>query len=90
VFIMSRLLIIGLLIYLGYRAVRSLVDSSGLNDRSVSAKDVGKIDDVMIKDPYCRVYFPQKEGVHLREGGKDLYFCSDDCRDKYLDEKGDG
>jgi uncharacterized protein len=87
---MIRLLIFGLLIYLGYRAVRTLVDGSSLNGRSVSGKNVGKIDDVMIKDPYCEVYFPQKEGVHLREGGKDLYFCSEDCRDKYLDEKGDG
>jgi YHS domain-containing protein len=41
------------------------------------------IDDVMIKDPYCDTYFPQRNGVHLSIDGKDLYFCSRECRDKY-------
>jgi YHS domain-containing protein len=38
----------------------------------------------MIKDPFCEVYFPKRNGVHLNLSGKDLYFCSNQCKDKYL------
>jgi YHS domain-containing protein len=38
----------------------------------------------MIKDPVCDVYFPKKDGVSLNYGGKEMYFCSIECRDKFL------
>jgi len=43
-----------------------------------------RIDDVMIKDPLCGVYFPKREGHHLKYDGKDLYFCSSTCREKFV------
>jgi len=46
-------------------------------------KTAGEMDDVMIKDPFCEIYFPKKDSVHLRIDGKDLYFCSTECRDKF-------
>ena len=87
---MIRLAIYGLMLYLGYRVVRIMLGGNALNRYVSSGKSLGKIDDVMIKDPYCRIYFPKKEGVLLRENGKDLYFCSPDCRDNYLNDKGHG
>jgi uncharacterized protein len=38
----------------------------------------------MIKDPYCQAYFPRRNAVHLNFRGSDLYFCSKNCRDKYI------
>ncbi|MBU1163547.1 MAG: hypothetical protein KKA75_05285 [Proteobacteria bacterium] len=38
----------------------------------------------MIKDPFCETYFPKRNGVHLLVDGKDLYFCSTECRDKFI------
>jgi YHS domain-containing protein len=49
-----------------------------------AGRSVGEIDDVMIKDPVCDVYFPQRNGVHLNADGQDLYFCSRECRDKFV------
>jgi YHS domain-containing protein len=54
------------------------------SSRSVSSKTAAEIDDVMIKDPFCEAYFPKRNGVYLNFGGKDLYFCSNQCKDKYL------
>ncbi len=82
-----RLFFFGLLFYVAYKVIRTVMDRNAPNPRSVFRKGVGEIDDVMIKDPYCQVYFPKREGVHLRENGKDLYFCSPDCRDKFLSAK---
>jgi YHS domain-containing protein len=52
--------------------------------RAVSSKSVGAIDDVMVKDPFCQTYFAKRNGVHLNFEGKDLYFCSAQCKDKYI------
>lgn len=79
-----RLLILLGLIYLCYRALKSWMTQSGLLQKTVSSEEVKEIDDVMIKDPLCEIYFPQKDGVHLRSDGKDLYFCSKTCRDKFV------
>jgi len=56
----------------------------GVNKKTVSGKEAGQIDDVMIKDPYCETYFPKRNAVHLNLDANDLYFCSKECRDKYI------
>jgi hypothetical protein len=38
----------------------------------------------MIKDPQCHVYFPKRDAVRVTTGDQELFFCSTDCRDKYL------
>ncbi len=55
--------------------------------KTVSGKEAGRIDDVMIKDPYCKAYFPKRNAVHLNLNANDLYFCSKECRDKYIASK---
>ncbi|RLC13066.1 MAG: hypothetical protein DRI57_16995 [Deltaproteobacteria bacterium] len=41
----------------------------------------------MIKDPVCEVYFPKRDGVHLSVDGQDVYFCSEECRDKFMESR---
>jgi YHS domain-containing protein len=80
---------IKLIIYLGlgyllYRAIRSLIFAKSPPPRTAGPQNVGQIDDIMVKDPYCETHIPKKDSVHLKIGGEDLYFCSSECRDKYL------
>ena len=79
-----RFLIILALIYVAYRAIKSWMLPTGKLKTKVSREAGGEIDDVMVKDPYCEVYFPKRNGVHLNINGKDLYFCSTECRDNYI------
>ncbi|MBU0985975.1 MAG: hypothetical protein KKH68_01875 [Proteobacteria bacterium] len=79
-----RLLIFLGIIYLGYRALKSLMLQGSAGQKPVSNQPVGEIDDVMIKDPLCEVYFPRRNGVHLKAGGEDLFFCSTECKDKFI------
>jgi YHS domain-containing protein len=67
-----------------YRALKSWVLPTTRSSKSVPGNEVGKIDDVMVKDPFCEAYFPKRNAVHLNLGGKELLFCSTECRDKYL------
>lgn len=38
----------------------------------------------MVKDPECGVYVSIDDSISVRDGGKTYYFCSYDCRDKFL------
>lgn len=78
-----RLLIFLGLIYLGYRMLKSLKIQSVSPKTTVGEKgnDAG---DLMVKDPFCQVYFPKKDAVHLNVNGEDLYFCSEACRDGFI------
>ncbi len=76
-----RLLILLGVIYLGYRFLKSMITAGH------RPAETGQIDDIMVKDPYCQVYFPRRNGVHLHSEGQDLYFCSAECKEKYLAER---
>ena len=81
-----KLIILGLIIYLVYKVLKSWMFRRGPLKTKVSREAAGEIDDVMVKDPYCEVYFPKRDGVHLNINGKELYFCSTECRDKFIAE----
>ena len=81
-----KLLLLIIIVYLVYRAGKSWVirnlQAPGQNDlRNPS------IDDVMVKDPVCGIYFPQREGVALRHAGQTTVFCSTACRDRFVEER---
>ena len=82
-----KLLVLIIIAYLAYRAVKAWV----LGNLQVPGQGHSKtpsIDDVMIKDPVCGIYFPRREGVELQQGGKTYVFCSVECRDRFLQKKG--
>ena len=54
-----KLLILVLIGYLAYRALKSWVLNSS-QQRTMQGNAAGEIDDDMVKDPYCGVYFAQK------------------------------
>jgi YHS domain-containing protein len=78
-----RTLIFIALFYLLWRFLKSWVTQKIPRNPSDAGGSVGEIDDIMIQDPYCNVYFPQRSGFHLNNNGEDLYFCSAECRDKF-------
>lgn len=84
-----RLLILITLLYLGYRFFRSWADKHLTSGQTVSRDSGGEIADVMVKDPYCQIYFPRNEGVPLKAPGGDLLFCSSECRDKFVARQSD-
>ena len=85
-----RLLILLGLLYLGYRFLKSWMLKEPPAQKPIFEKKTAEIDDVMVKDPYCGVYFAKKDGVHLSVNGENLYFCSEECKDKFLDKQAKG
>ena len=73
-----------LVLYVAYRVARRFLSKrSPRPDR----QETGRIDDVMVKDPECGSYFPQRDGVVLKDGERELHFCSERCRDRYQSSK---
>ena len=84
---MIRFIILAVVAYVFYRALKSWMFPAPDSSKSVSGKAAGQIDDVMIKDPFCEAYFPKRNAVRLKFDGEDLYFCSTACKDQYVSSR---
>ena len=80
---MFRLIAFALIAYVAYRLARRWIFGR-TRSTPVNGTDLGRIDDVMVKDPQCGAYFPRRDGVALQHAGRDLLFCSRDCRDRFI------
>ena len=79
---MLRLAIFVLLVIVVYKLLRSLVKGLGLANRGRASGDRRAAD--LVQDPQCGAYILPAQGVPTRVGGKTYHFCSESCRDKFL------
>ena len=82
-FRLIRILIWGLLLYIGYRIVLSMVSGR----KTVSKPDVktGSAENTH-RDPVCGVYVSEAQAVVGRHNGQRHYFCSMACLEKYREQ----
>ncbi|MBN2720276.1 MAG: YHS domain-containing protein [Proteobacteria bacterium] len=40
----------------------------------------------MVQDPQCGVYVPKSRAIAMTRRGKQLYFCSEECKRKYSEK----
>lgn len=86
---MIRLLILLALGYLVYRIARMLL-LSGSRRAENHREGVGtlprRVDDELVQDPVCKTYIPLREAEKRHIDGRDYYFCSRACADRFLEE----
>lgn len=80
---MIRLAFYAILIYVGYRFLKSL-GGGLLRPESPPERDGAAAEAELIKDPQCGAYFLKEMGVAAKVHGKSVFFCSAACRDAYL------
>ena len=80
-----KLLLLLIIAYLAYRVGKSWLIRNLQAPGQKGTRDP-RIDDVMVKDPVCGIYFPQREGVELKHDGQMYVFCSGTCRDRFVEE----
>ncbi len=80
---MIRLLIFFGLAYLLYRLVRPML-TSALNPKDQSGE--GGSVSTMVQDPYCESYVPERDAIRKVISGKEYYFCSQECLEKFVNE----
>ncbi|PKN35081.1 MAG: hypothetical protein CVU61_05280 [Deltaproteobacteria bacterium HGW-Deltaproteobacteria-19] len=83
-----RLAIILLILYLLYRLFRWIFLPPGKVVKPLPRENNGSTREDLVEDPVCHTYLPASEARKARFGDKDLYFCSEDCLEKYRKEIG--
>ncbi|MFN2368143.1 MAG: TRASH domain protein [Desulfurivibrionaceae bacterium] len=79
-----RILILAALLYILYRLL-----TGGKKRLRKGAYQGSGGHDVLVEDPVCKVCVPKQQAVTLQEAGKTTYFCSDECREKFIASKGE-
>jgi uncharacterized protein len=50
-------------------------------------QEPARLSGVMVKDEACQTYLPRNEALRDVIDGQEYFFCSKDCRQKFLDER---
>ncbi|MDD2309760.1 MAG: transcriptional regulator [Desulfuromonadaceae bacterium] len=80
---MIRFLIVGLLVYIGYRIVISLLSSKNPPSKPEPPLDPAT---ETHRDPVCGVYVSEEDAVIGKLDGQRHYFCSMNCLEKYREQ----
>ncbi len=82
-----RLLLIFFLTYLTFRVLKIILSfPPKKQEDSVSfPKNSNILEDEMVKDPICNTYITKKGAITTRMNGKTFYFCSKECREKFME-----
>jgi len=79
---MLRLIVLAILLYILYR----LVKGSFKKNRDISRGRADGVIDEMVQDPYCKIYIPRRQAVRRVHEGNEMFFCSEECADKFKAE----
>jgi uncharacterized protein len=79
-----RIILYGLLAYIIYKSIRLY---QKLSQKSNSPRQASKSSRQMVKDEICNTYLPQEDAIKEIHEGKEYYFCSRECRQKFLESK---
>jgi YHS domain-containing protein len=75
--LLVRILLVAALVIVVSRVVRGLAEA---RRRPVQPPRQA----TMVRDPVCGMYLDATLALRVARGGEALYFCSDDCRRKFL------
>ena len=80
-----------LALYVLWRACARLLRSLGMLSQQGERPDQpGQLRpvDELVQDPVCKLYVSRREAIVLSGRGGSLYFCSEKCRDLYIQQGG--
>lgn len=67
-------------IYLIYKFFQNLAK------RTMPPQQTPRLSGMMVKDEACNTYVPKEEALREVIGGKEYFFCSKECRKKFLEQ----
>jgi len=79
-----RIIIYALIAYVIYLAIKSY---QSLKKSKKAPQKPNSKPGIMVKDEICNTYLPKEEAIKEIYKGKEYYFCSNECRQKFLDSK---
>jgi uncharacterized protein len=77
-----RVILYALLAYIVYTFIRAI---QKLGQKSHSPRQPKRKTGLMVKDDVCSTYLPQEDAIKEIREGKEYFFCSQECRQKFLE-----
>ena|GEM_PF-183755 len=78
-----RFIVFAILGYILFRLTKGLLYSS----QKKYTDNISADENEMIKDPYCHVYIAKRDAYPAKLKGEALYFCSEECLERYKKER---
>jgi uncharacterized protein len=82
-----RLFIFIILIFLLYNITNAVKQLRPGKNENLKAESTAAGGEDLIEDPVCHTYIPVSQAYKKEISGKDYYFCSKQCSDKYTFKK---
>ena len=79
-----KIILYAFLAYVVYLLIRFF---AALNKASKPSRTSKSASSLMVKDEICNTYLPKEDAVKEVYKGKEYYFCSSECRQKFLEQK---
>jgi uncharacterized protein len=79
---LMRIIFYAFLFWLILKIVNFITSSSQSRKRPPQQK---RLSGVMVKDEICNTYIPKEEALREVKDGREHFFCSRVCRNKFLD-----
>jgi uncharacterized protein len=80
---MRPLLFLVLTVALGYLILQLLFPKRRVRQET-SRQAPTAVAEEMVRDPVCQLYLPRAEAIRRRVQGREYFFCSPGCLDKFL------
>ena len=80
---MFRLILLAGIIYILFKWLRRSA-AAGAESRGPSNRRRGRTVEEMVQDPVCGTWVPASQALALEHGKETFYFCSAECREKFL------
>jgi YHS domain-containing protein len=80
-----RILVSLLVLYFLYRLIKRLL----LKKEKGYLPGHYRKGEELVQDPQCGTYVPVSDAQHLERNGEKVYFCSRECREKYIENDKD-
>lgn len=76
-----------LYILIGYILYNVILYFKAANKKIKNSRQSKNPSNKMVKDEVCKTYLPEEEAIKEKHQGKWYYFCSKECRKKFLQSK---
>ena len=80
---MLKLIFFVILVYILYRLMKSVFGTG----KKIYRNSNGAVIDEMVQDPVCETYIPRRQAVNVFRKGREYFFCSKECAEKFKSMK---
>ena len=78
-----RFLIFFIVGYVIFRIIKSIRREKPFVVQNDNNKSTAALGEELVEDPYCHTYIPISQAHRKEIAGKEHYFCSKECLEKY-------